>query len=53
MNKIIKYFMNKNFMKIGNVREKKPFGQICSLEDEGYDPIVLEEVEDETKLPLI
>ena len=44
--------MDKNFMKICKVREKRPFGQICSLGDEGYDPIVLEEVEDETNPPL-
>lgn len=39
-------------MKICKVREKKLFGQICSLGDEGYDPIVLEEMEDETNPPL-
>ena len=44
--------MDKNFTKICKVREKKPFGQRCSLGDEGYDPIVLEEVEDETNPPL-
>ena len=35
------------------LKRERPFGLRCSLGDEGYDPIVLEEVEDETNPPLI
>ena len=37
-----------------NVRLKRerPFGLNCSLGDEGYDPMVLEKVEDEPNPPL-
>ena len=42
----------KNFEE-NNVRLKRerPFGLNCSLGDEGYDPIVLDEVEDDTNPP--
>ena len=34
------------------LKKEKPFGLSCSLGDEGCDPIVLEEVEDELNPPL-